>query len=678
MPPRAKKARAPAVWWGLGVEHEYLIQSSDGTFVPSRSVVYGNSTGSNAWSVSIETSSVIASASRRRLSDAAVVEIARYMVDHDMVSPLSAPAFVKAIPQGASSVREILRTATAYPLSFTLHRGDLLAVSCCGGDEMEHVVVIRASGRSDPGGVEGASPPLTAEAVVRTIAELRRRYKAAHRSNGIVGTAGGVAFDVDGAFVESRSLRFRNETVDSVVKQLRDSEAAALRAASKVEGVVSPSIYPWSGYVQNNKTTHYAGSYHLWITLPTPDEGGFGGGGGGLQRTLQARRLVQLQHAQLSHALQWIEPLLLSTYSGDPRALGRTDDKFPRASMRADLNAYSGYGTTPVATTLDEPLHEGRRHQIAWFASEKDLVEDRHAQQLSEYSWPIYVWISGQRVPYQSCFGDTRFGAYLPLRATWQGYDGMIRNDGDAFHVPRNGLGSDIRSKLCESLAFPLRRGWTARCLRVGDALELRFVKGRQLLKDAPIDASRLWRGLTGIEFRAVDNMPSEGITPFLQLAVLLGAAAVSSVQAWGPVALKSSHTELQAHFEKRAAARSRSWQDALRVVRARGSHARVPAQYARDLWAEIGLAGGGPPPSPAGGAHALLNATSRALFDAFRTHGVYTKMVGDATAPPVFVNYNQLAWEQTYAAATASRRARVRRCDIDAPFLAAAGRDAP
>lgn len=182
------------------------------------------------------------------------------------------------------------------------------------------------------------------------------------------------AIESDVRFVEVKSTRHRMATIESVERQVRDAEQVVLEVARARHSAPDARIFPYSGFARlgpprdperalaeaadgEKKGPAYAGSYHLWVTLPH---------GADTWSDPSERGRLARTHALLAHLLQWIEPLLLCLMAGDPRAPGRGLE-YPRASMRATLNPFCGYGTTDPKALLHlewSQLSEERRRVL--------------------------------------------------------------------------------------------------------------------------------------------------------------------------------------------------------------------------------------------------------------------------------------------------------------------------
>jgi hypothetical protein len=397
-----------------------------------------------------------------------------------------------------------------------------------------------------------------------------------------------------------------------------------------------------------------------------------------------------------------MEPLFLCTYTGDPRAA--PGNRFRRASMRAAINPYSGYGTAPAYRMLLEPDTRTKKRatsasfELAWFASEADLLAVRSPNMTRDLAWPLLVRAGGKLIPYETCIDMDRGAAYLtsPEQMSrmlldrgaleWEAdVEEYTGDTGDTHtdthtHTHTTGsagkkkkpeeqhpdpvmLGADVRSKLCSSMRVPLKRGWTTAWVlgRDGKSLEARFIDPARnaVTEDIPIDAEEwqevLTRGATGIEFRAIDNFPSEGLEAFARTVVLVAAAAA----AWDADKASSITPEaLRLH----ASGLSPSWKAAMRAVERGGSQATLPAPYITKLMSHLRLEPLKPQKSggASGGAYDTLCAVVRALHARYSRHPVAvqldpennsasTKKKAARSGPPVMINYNELAAATAY-----------------------------
>jgi hypothetical protein len=458
-------------------------------------------------------------------------------------------------------------------------------------------------------------------------------------------------FDQDVDFVEARSLRYRNATVASVARQVRVAEKHAHEEMAPPRA----RAFPWSGYVDNGGTQHYAGSYHVWITLPhsvSPESPAI------------ARQALLTKHALVAHLLQWIEPLIRSTYaSGDPRALGN-GTHFSRASMRAGVNEYSGYGTSPAdRIATGAPV----TRNITWYASTSNALagRDPHVATPAE-GWGAFAVVDGVRLPYDTC-------ADIPRRPFISG--DWLPDDSatsvDLVPVGGPGSGGDIRTvSLCGGLSIPVAQGWSE--LWVGlpkrKQLELHFVnEKRDVLASMPVDAAA-WsvqlEKMRGIEFRAIDNFPSGGIETLVRILVLVAAAADAQAEKQGDALIKNA--KILKRLATRRAATSHAWIDAMQAVKKGGCHADVGDAYMRDLWRELEIVKTKATKTKATKtkatktmatktkamtAYPMLVALASQLHHLHSRSSVVLAMDPGRKGAPVPVNYNQQAWEEALLA---------------------------
>jgi hypothetical protein len=655
---RAKKPRELVLDWGLGLEHEYRVTSGDGEIVDSRAALYEKS---SSWHAIRNVHSVEAPmVTRVKEEDLKIAKeflaefgylksVNGHTGDGD-VQAMGIKAFVQAmgIKAFASALQrgdEDLANGLVVSARNKLRVGDLIT-----GDmyarTLYTVSVVNTAKKNNKEQLSGLQHWQTIGALV---GKLRRH--SIDETHTVPDTV--PSHSIDGKFIESRSTVFKRQTAEAVLRQLRKSETTVLKIAAK-NGIQSPSIFPWSGYVEDG-TAEYAGSYHVWITLPHETA----------RRTaaqmLQERTAFMQRHAHLAHLLQWIEPLVTTLFSGDPRALGRSDGKFSRASMRASLNPYSGYGTTPVDRMLDVPKSQKQWHsELIWFNSKEDLRTEQRSMKVRDHSWPLYIRVGGHKMPYSACLDIPREAGFSldPLTK-----EPAIRLPDMPGKARAPGTGSDIRSMVCQSAAIPLHDGWKARWLRVKNTLELWFFnpEKNKLTADAPVDFDG-WttRDVRGIEFRAIDNMPQGNIDALVRLVVLLGDSAYK----------RGAKLATASYLGKNAAGRSVAWMEALDAVRLRGPHIQLPKAYLSALVKQLGLR-----PQLV---NSLQNHTAFemlvAIADAMHQehmHGIVAQsMLADPSRPPKFQNTNQLAWEHAYASSKDQQM--IKRSKDDKPFLRA------
>lgn len=603
--------------WGLGIEHEFFVQNMDDGSMLSPYDVFTSMNYMGYSSMSVQ-----APAGQDMDMDTLKTHVRHY-------ANLVARASKKSVsPKKIDNMSFDEQANICKPFVRGLYAGDTLTIKCCSNDVFTVSLNVSAT--------RMVHKPLSHMAALRTFAALRQVVLNNNRKINKSSTSFEDDHDIDYPFIETRSIKYQNATVDSVLKQLHAAEGKVMRKAID-NGFKNSRIYPWSGVVDNPDTT-YTGSYHVWVTLPHDIDGAM---------TTPKRAQILLDHAHLTHMLQWMEPLMMTLYTGDPRALGST--KYSRASMRADHSTYAGYGTTP-AKHIAEDTDLGPSVVFEWYETESELVNQVGARRQRDSSWPLFVWIQGHKIPYRKCMGSLRLLYELSSE---------LRNVAGP-HISLNdfGNGADVRSRLCETLEVPLLRGYTPRWLRVGDSLELRFLRDKKVLRDAPVNEKKWGKQVAGIEFRAVDNMPSKQIDSLLHLIVLIAAAAVGPRKRAAAI-----------NFVKHAATLSDSWQKSLYDVRKYGSHAPANQSYLKELSITLGI---DLPTSTTTTMFEALNMVSSQLHAQYSSYDLVSKMHPKCAknGPPVFDNVGQAAWEEAWHAADKKTRDKAKRNPNNAPYI--------
>lgn len=326
------------------------------------------------------------------------------------------------------------------------------------------------------------------------------------------------AVSTDWPFVEVKSMLHERQTMDGILRQVRAAELLVLRIASN-SGLprdgsgreMKTYLFPYSGVVEQDVTArpgdtttsrvsvssmklpYYAGSYHVWITLPHDGEK--------FAKSPAERARLARVHALLAHRLQWIEPLLMSTMTGDPRAVGN-GLSFPRSSMRSVFNRLAGYGTSDPTHLLHMDIDEvgiGKREAILdtvvpfYFVSLPDMLRvyenetetdaknastkaltDR--QKRNRGTVRLWVKIDGKWVRHRTCADVSRWRAedmfdmhegatFVRTRVTFDSvnrrevlYPSLLRKAG-AEYTPTTA--NDIRIQDCgKSLTYRIEPHW--------------------------------------------------------------------------------------------------------------------------------------------------------------------------------------------------------------------------
>ena len=462
----------------------------------------------------------------------------------------------------------------------------------------------------------------------------------------------GRVIEVDGDFVEVKSIRFRNASIEDVMSQVRTHEAAVISVARTIDA--SAHILPHSGYARIRYTgdtdaggsPNYAGSFHVWFTLPhapaTTSAADFAG-----------------SHVAFASCLQWMEPLLLACSSGDPRALG-AGTRFPRANMRGTFNPLSGIGTTDVCGSMPllhlhtAPLwyHANMDDFVAAVASGDPSKAAHHLDGRQPYR--IFYTLDGKTlIPYAGCISIERADwgrdpeqPQYPFVASGIG----TRSDAkvtSALASLRAGFnmhtGNDIRVPWCNNFQLKLQHGWTAHAV-ITDRSKKRFVlhfAHRELkawTAKAPLRSKQ--PSNVGFEFRLMYNMPTANMEQLLRVFVLVAAASSNNSKGCSnPV-------------------NDNDWAGAVAAVLVMGRFAPMADAYMRKLRMRLGLSVG-----PRSGkrydkraqvwdARTSLLALCTELHDRYASHpwvAAFTKAA--YSTPPVPKDANMAGWVDAFAA---------------------------
>jgi hypothetical protein len=628
--------------WGLGVEHEFLIEVN-GKVVPSSSVFpYPKSTNPETLaSVKIpldatpDTIKSMAPSTRstagRRHHNAtlALLQQSRCVANEDLI----AIVYMSSLDDD-SAVRRVRGKIGTLDTAFSIDvwAGDTLII--IHTSSIMHPVVVPSGQRR-----RRLTPIEVWDALATAVALISPARVAALEW----------PTELDGDFIEVRSSKPIRATVRGVVTQMRDEEATVLKKAKKAyPHAKNVRVFPWSGYVERG-TARYAGSYHFWITMPMDVRIVAGRHATDATDAIQQRRTALRRHAALAHMLQWMEPLFLCTYTGDPRAL--PGNGYRHASMRAAINEWSGYGTTPAYRML---MDSKTANEHVWYSSDADLLASRSPNMLRDLSWPLLVLSGGKLVPFENCIDMDRLAAYNTdgpesfgmLYHAQRDFDGFFAEKDDA-DGKQPAHGADVRTKLCSSMRIPLKNGWRMGWVFVssreyGKSLQMRFVNmsRRLVVREIPVDTdewrSVLTRKATGIEFRAIDNFPSEGIEGFARTIVLLAAAAA----AWDE---REESKDMLETLRRHASALSPSWKAAMHAVERGGSHAALPQAYVAELISHLSLPETTARKSNINDAYGTLCAVVDALHTRYARHTVAMQLDPEnaRAGPPVIINYN-------------------------------------
>jgi hypothetical protein len=421
-------------------------------------------------------------------------------------------------------------------------------------------------------------------------------------------------YDLDSGFIEVRSDRHERATVKSVVAEVLSEEKRVLARAKEVARATggepnTVGFLPYGQRVTNVGNdfpfTSYAGSFHVWITLPHA-----------LGPAFDHAAFVRA-HSRLLTVFQWLEPLLIACMPGDPRAPG-SNQGVSRATMRSRENALSGYGVSRIDAAPTQ-------RSVMCYSSLKAL-EDMEQPKIVATDEILMTVQGGATLNVLNC---QRQGRYNRV-SNYDVGDEYIEVDdsrvdwtmGSGFVMHQNGV--DARFDTC----------WLCRDADRGVAREpdsYVFVKHEgkvhiafaKMVKDPSSPVKRKVFTLdetcvrfVGLEFRVFDHMPDGA-------AVVAGIVALTAASA---DALKESpkHAPEDGHWMKQML-------DGLSY----GSRSPVDRTYWRKVCEAFALKAPGTPKS----AYAALNALLASAFKAHSGRDV-AKKFGVKTAP-VFPDIN-------------------------------------
>ena len=475
------------------------------------------------------------------------------------------------------------------------------------------------------------------------------------------------ALELDGEFVEVKTMRFASARVEALLAELAFHESVALGAARTLDPTAR--ILPHSGYAdvvyvnddgqqeKEQPQVAYAGSYHFWFTLPH-DPASY---------APTDAAAFTAAHAAFAHRLQWLEPLLLACTGGDPRAIG-AGTAYPRANMRGTLNNLASSGTVDACGPYFGVSDRAMQGPLPVYASEAAFVRG-----------DLPTWTSRVEARFKERVGKMeRWVPFLGCRATPRNvYSGMYRGvpqfplDRRPGHnrllppgVQLLANGNDVRAEWCPQFERPMAPGWTAFLVpgtETGAPLEVRFAKGakwRSVFPDPP--ARQPPPSFVGFEFRIMDNMPHSALPPLLRLFVLVAAASNRADTCSGPIPAAPPLEDPD-------------WAAALASVVAGGQFAACPPAYLRKLWALLMPAAN--PPSTQVTAWGALSGVCEGLHALHADHP-WTKLLfeGVYPDPPVLEQTNLAAWRDAFGDRRApSQKARKSKAwELDRPYLEA------
>jgi hypothetical protein len=406
-------------------------------------------------------------------------------------------------------------------------------------------------------------------------------------------------YSLDSGFVEVRSDRFSDATVASVVKEVRDRERTVLdECAPYLSGL--PEILPHAMVLGNDVPT-YAGSYHVWVTLPHRKGPRFD----------HARFVAD--HSRAIVALQWVEPLLLGCMCPDPRAPGE-GLKYSRASMRSDLNYLSGVGIARMAPS--EP-------RVLFVYDSLEALNAGRPPSLRRLTAVLQAMESGETINILDCQEQGREALNDFGLVPWQFLSS----------VPVAREGTDLRFNTCQGVN--LRKGRTA-IFMDGDVARLASHSSED---SAYTPATGGDFQPAGFEFRLFDHFPSEHAANLVAAVVTLsGLTHNEAASLTGPVS------------------DSAPWIQQVGNAAMFGSRGPVHARYWTLMRKGLGLDPAAPLPSTMFDA---LNVTLRDAYEACGRNAASRRVIASfgVDAPPAIPDSNFEIWKASAMAKMSAKQ---------------------
>lgn len=413
-------------------------------------------------------------------------------------------------------------------------------------------------------------------------------------------------FEIDSGFIEIKSEKPVRATIGSIAGELDAREREVVAAAKKVavqdglQGTVG--ILPHGQVVLDDSPSismkpTYAGSYHVWITLPHVTGPKF-----------DHDSFVK-DHAVLVRALQWMEPLMLACMPCDPRCPGMPSTEYSRASLRSRMNGLSGFGTGDMSA-------KPAKRPVMCYAS-LDALNAGDKPMLVETDDVSLVTKDGTRLNLMACQQSHRYDESRGVADRWE--------DGTGF--PIHNAGNDVRYLTCWSCDGGETHHSAATWVEKTSA----FIKTKDGIRVAVLDdktgsyrsgSSCVDGKPIGIEFRIFDHVPGEFAKDLLSTVVLVAAAAS---------AMKSTPA---------FAAKDAAWMLQMRDCAAHGSRVPVSKAYWAALSSVLGVPAGKLPAT----AYDAMNAVLTAMHRVYKGSKV-AKLFGYA-GPVKFPDVNFPAWK--------------------------------
>jgi hypothetical protein len=471
--------------------------------------------------------------------------------------------------------------------------------------------------------------------------------------------------EYDEPFVEIKSTKFLCRTVRNIFEDLAGFKAKVMYHAAEL---VPPGRELFdvrcSGYVNtlfverlvtyhtpHFQTPKYAGSYHMWFTLPydkvrIADD----------LDTEYKVRFLQM-HAVFAHVLQWMEPLFLSCFGGDMNAVGNGTD-WPRSSIRATINPVGGVGTTgmcrihglithalpagvPIVAFRDEDalrawLENGGSQDapalVPMLGSKRVVLDNGNGSS----SLLIGCEIVKRKPKTQLLLGrrDDQFSnvlhnlAGLP-KASLTPHNQILKSQYRTKYIAQDGSDIRILQQWCDMARIRVRAGWELFLVELdAETYQLMFFNPStgKLTRRAQVSKKKPVKNVTGFEFRFFDNMPLESAETMMNLCVLIAIAASEKY------ATKCDQGDVQTDV---------AWSQTVAEVLVRGKHAILSEEFVAKTLAILGLVALPQPPN----AFEFLCRVSAALFERHRNHEWLKMMSPDCKTAPIPKDDNKECW---------------------------------
>ena len=314
------------------------------------------------------------------------------------------------------------------------------------------------------------------------------------------------SIDADSGFVEVRSDKFERATIASVSTEVLQQEKRVLELAQKVAdgldvaggGTVTIMLAAgvaigYEGKDLQTPTDTYAGSFHVWITLPHK-----------LGPKFNHMEFVQ-QHAKAITGIQWLEPLIHACMPPDPRSPGTRASEYSKSSMRSRMNSLFGLGVA----NMQKPL---QRSVLCY--SSLDALNRGDPPHIVKTD---AVWLKlscGARINLLACSSQDRWAAMSD-------HARVTPLSGSSFPIHQHG--TDIRFDTCGTcLDFAEVLGDTVAFVKTEQGIEAATHRRKETKYKLRACAFKL----RGFEVRLFDHMPGHAESTLLSLVVLACASS--------------------------------------------------------------------------------------------------------------------------------------------------------